>query len=74
MNILMYKLQMPKPTRNNCENGKHTNLLVQVAGSAVQKSQITVYTSKVSANNKVSITHQSDISYLYLLQYVSQTK
>ena len=38
----MYKLQMPKPNRNNCKNGKQTNLLVQGGRSAVQKSQIKV--------------------------------
>ena len=27
---------MPKPNRNNCKNGKQTDLLVQGARSAVQ--------------------------------------
>ena len=40
----MYKLQMPKPNRNDCKNGKQTYLPVQCARSAVQKSQITVDT------------------------------
>ena len=32
----MHNLQMPKPNRNNCKNGKQTDLLVQGARSAVQ--------------------------------------
>ena len=40
----MYKLQMSKPNKNDCKNGKQTNLLVQGDRSAVQKSQITVDT------------------------------
>ena len=47
-------VQMPKPNRTNCKNGKQTDLLVQGARSAAQKSQITVDT-KISANNKVCI-------------------
>ena len=35
---------MPKPNRNDCKNGKQTNLPVQGARSVVQKSQITVDT------------------------------
>ena len=35
---------MPKPNRNDCKNGKQTNLLVQSAISAVQKPLITVDT------------------------------
>ena len=46
---------MPKPNRNRCKNGKQTNLLIQGARSAVQKSQIGVDTKKkLSVNNKVS--------------------
>ena len=37
----MYKLQMPKPNRNDC---KQTKLLVQDARSTGQRSQITVET------------------------------
>ena len=40
----MYKLQMPKPNRNDCKNSKQTKLLVQDARSTGQKSQITVET------------------------------
>ena len=40
----MYKLQMPKPNRNDCKNSKQTKLLVQGARSTAQKSQITVET------------------------------
>ena len=47
-------VQMPKPNRTNCKNGRQTDLLVQGARSAAQKSQITVDT-KISANNKVCI-------------------
>ena len=61
---------MPKPKRNGCKNGKQTDLLVQGARNAVQKSQITVDT-KISANSKVCIIHLSDISYLCLAKYVS---
>ena len=39
---------MPKPNRNGCKNGKQTNLLIQGARSAVQKSQIAVDTKKNS--------------------------
>ena len=39
---------MPKPNRNGCNNGKQTNLLVQVTRSAVQKSQVTVDTKTLS--------------------------
>ena len=68
---------MPKPNRNGCKNGKQTNLLVQGARSAVQKSQITVdthththtHTKKISANYKVCIMHLSDVSYLCLAKY-----
>ena len=35
---------MLKPNRNNCKNDEQTNLLVQGASSALQKSQITVDT------------------------------
>ena len=48
---------MPKQTRNICKNGKQTSLLVQGARNAKQKSQTTVDTSKLSANNKVCIAH-----------------
>ena len=37
---------MLKRNRNGCRNGKQTNLLVQSARSAVQKSQVTVDTKK----------------------------
>ena len=60
---------MPKPNRNGCNNGKQTNLLVQVTRSAVQKSQVTVDT-KLSAN-KVCIINVSDKSYLCLAKYVN---
>ena len=33
---------MPKPNRNDCKNGKQTNLLVQGTRSAVQKPQVRV--------------------------------
>ena len=69
----MYRLQMAKPNKNDCKNGKQANLLVQGARSNVQKLQITVDT-KLLTNNKVCIIHHSDISYLYLAKYVSQTK
>ena len=39
---------MPKPNRNGCKNDKQTNLLVQGASSAVQKSQVTVGKKKNS--------------------------
>ena len=39
---------MSKPNRNGCNNGKQTNLLVQVTRSAVQKSQVTVDTKTLS--------------------------
>ena len=39
---------MQKPNRNGCNNGKQTNLLVQVTRSAVQKSQVTVDTKTLS--------------------------
>ena len=42
---------MPKPNRNNCKNGKQTNLVVEGTRSAVQKSQITVDT-KLSSSTK----------------------
>ena len=32
----MHNLQMPKPKRNDCKNGKQTDLLVQGSKSAVQ--------------------------------------
>ena len=60
---------MPKPNRNDCKNGKQTDLLEQGARSAVEKSQI-IADTKISANNKVCI-HLSYISYLCLAKYVS---
>ena len=35
---------MPKQNRNECKNGKQTNLLIQGARRAVQKFQIAVDT------------------------------
>ena len=32
----MHNLQMPKPSRNDCKNGKQTDLLVQGSKSAAQ--------------------------------------
>ena len=69
----MDKLQIPKRTRNNYKNGKQTNLQVPGARKAVQKSQTTAEISKLSANNKVCIIHQSEKNHLYLVKYVSQT-
>ena len=69
----MHKLQMPKWTRNNCKNSKQTNWLVLCARSFVQKSQITEDTSKL-CKQQVWFTHQSSISYLYLVKYVSHSK
>ena len=43
---------MLKPNRNGCKNGKETNLLVQGARSAVQKSQITVDTKNSQQTTK----------------------
>ena len=54
----MYRLQMAKPNKNDCENGKQANLLVQGARSDVQKLQMTVDT-KLLANKKVCIIHTS---------------
>ena len=48
-------VQMPKPNRSNCKNGRQTDLLGQGVRSAAQKSQVTVDT-KISAN-KVCIYH-----------------
>ena len=48
----MYKLQIPKPNRNDCKNGKQTNLLVQAARSAVQKPQVTVDTQNSQQTTK----------------------
>ena len=70
----MHKLQIPKRTRNNYKNGKQTNLQVPGTRKAVQKSQTTAEISKLSANNKVCIIHQSEINHLYLAKYVSQTE
>ena len=70
----MHKLQIPKRTRNNYKNGKQTNLHVPGTRKAVQKSQTTAEISKLSANNKVCIIHQSEINHLYLAKYVSQTE
>ena len=55
---------MLKKNRNGCKNDKQTNLLVQGTTSAIQKSQITVDTKNLPANNKVCIIHLSDMSYL----------
>ena len=68
----MYKLQMPKPTRNNCKNGNQTNLLAQGARST--KFPNDSLHIKTLENSKVCITHQSDKSHLYLVKYVSKTK
>ena len=38
---------MTKPNRNDCKNGKQTNLQIQGAGTAVRKSQITVDTKSI---------------------------
>ena len=43
-----HNVQMPKPNRNCCKNGKQTNLLVQGTRSAVKKSQVTVDTKTLS--------------------------
>ena len=59
---------MPKPTRNNCKNGKQTSLLVY---TRCHKFQTIVDTTKPSRNNKKCITHQSDMGYLCLIEYVS---
>ena len=40
----MQKVQMSRAKTNDCKNGEQTNLLVQGARSAGQKSQITVDT------------------------------
>ena len=63
-------VQMLKPNRNVCKNGKQTNLLPQGARSAVQKSQIPVDTKQLSVSKKVCIIHMSDISYRCLANYV----
>ena len=38
-NFKRHNLQMPKPNRNDCKNGKQTDLLVQGSKSAVQNSK-----------------------------------
>ena len=53
-----HNVQMPKPNRNGCKNGKQTNLLVQGTRSAVQKSQVTVDTKTLS--KKQSMYHTSE--------------
>ena len=65
---------MPKPNRNDCKNGKQTNLLVQGTRSAVQKSQVTVDTKTLSKQQ--SMYHTSEWHKLPLSSKVckSQTK
>ena len=43
---------MPKPNKNDYKNGKQTNLLVQGARSAAQKSQITIDTENALQTTK----------------------
>ena len=62
-------VQMPKPNRSNCKNGKQTDLLGQGVRSAAQKSQVTVDT-KISAN-KVCIYHMFEWDKLPLSSKVS---
>ena len=50
---------MPKPKRNGCKNDKQTNLLVQGASSAVQKSQVTVGKKK-TLRKQQSMYHTSE--------------
>ena len=50
---------MPKLNRNTWKNGKQTNLLVQGARTAVQKSQITVDTKK-TLRKQQSMYHTSE--------------
>ena len=70
----MHDVQMPKPNRNACKNGKQTDLLVQDTRSAVQKSQVTV--SKKTFSKQQSMCHTSELHKLPLSSKVckSQTK
>ena len=63
---------MLKPNRNDCKNGKQTNLLVHRNRSVVQnpKKQWTK-NSQQTTKYKVCLIHLSDISYLCLGRYVN---
>ena len=50
----MYKLQIPKRTRNNYKNGKQTNLQVPGTRKAVQKSQQRKYQNSQQTTKYVS--------------------
>ena len=53
-----HNVQIQKPNRNGCKNGKETNLLVQGTGSAVQNSQVTVDTKNSSKQQRMHHTSE----------------